>query len=100
MLNWSLIDVLELSGLFLTKFVNTVPDLTVKLNPKKSSKSKCIEIPTAGTTRKLHRLISFVSNGVNREVKEAVTQLSVYTAFEVKDAVTQLSVWCRPFSTP
>ena len=88
-LSRSLVELLKLSGFNLTKFISNVPNnLSMKLNPPKTSAKNSKEVLTAAinpeTTSHVlglkwdhvtDKLV--VSRGVNRELKDSVTQRSV-----------------------
>ena len=61
MLSCSLVELLKLGEFSLTQFISSVPNLSLKLNPPKTSANDTL----------------VVSRGINREFKDSVTQRSV-----------------------
>ena len=84
----SLVELLKLGGFNLTKFISNVPNLSLKLNPPKTSANNSKEniIAAINPETSPHVLglkwdqitdTLVVSRGVNRELKSSVTQRSV-----------------------
>ena len=87
-LSRSLVELLKLGGLNLTKFISNVPNLSLKLSPTKTSANNSKEILTAAINPETASHVLglkwdhvtdtlVVSTGANRELKDSVTQRSV-----------------------
>ena len=88
MLIRSLVELLKLGRFNLTKFISNVPNLSLKLNPPKTSTNNSKEIITAAINPETASHVLglnwdhvantlVVSRGVNRKLKISVTQRSV-----------------------
>ena len=81
-LSRSLVELLKLGGFNLAKFINNIPNLSLKLNLPKTSDNNIKEVLTAAINPETtsHVLVTdklVVRRGVNRELKDSVTQPSV-----------------------
>ena len=81
-LSRSLVELLKLGVFNLAKFINNIPNLSLKLNLPKTSDNNIKEVLTAAINPETtsHVLVTdklVVRRGVNRELKDSVTQPSV-----------------------
>ena len=85
-LSRSLVELLKFGGFYLTKFISNVPNLTLKLNPPKTSAYNSKEILTAAINP--GNASHVLGGGVNREHKDPVIQRSVLSfVFSVFDPI-------------